>query len=309
MDECFAGIDISKATLDVVKRPSNEHWTVSNNEEGFAEIIGHLKGVKLVVLEATGGLQVAVTAALLNAEIPVVAVNPRQIRDFAKSIGILAKTDHVDAKVIARFAETIRPQVRLLKDEEMLQLEAIVVRRRQLVSMLTEEKNRLHMAPKKIKKDIEEHIDWLQKRLHEIDKEMDGFIKNSPAWREKEKILRSVPGVGPILTATLLCELPELGTLDRKKIAALVGVAPFNRDSGKFKGTRCVWGGRAAVRAVLYMSTLSALRFNPAIKDFYQRLRSSGKKPKQAITACMRKLLTILNCIVKTGETWQFNFS
>ncbi|MBF0515605.1 MAG: IS110 family transposase [Nitrospirae bacterium] len=309
MNECFAGIDISKATLDVVILPSNEHWTVSNNETGFAEIIERLKAVKLVVLEATGGLQVAVTAALLNAGIPVVAVNPRQIRDFAKAIGVLAKTDHVDANVIARFAGTIRPQVRLLKNEEMLQLEAIVVRRRQLVSMQIEEKNRLHIAPNKVKKDIEEHIESLQKRLHEIDKEMDRFIKSSPAWREKEKILRSVPGVGPILVATLLCELPELGTLDRKKIAALVGVAPFNRDSGKFSGTRSVWGGRAAVRAVLYMSTIAAIRFNPAIKEFYQRLRSAGKKPKQAITACMRKLLTILNSIVKTGAPWQFNCS
>ncbi|MBF0517496.1 MAG: IS110 family transposase, partial [Nitrospirae bacterium] len=257
MNECFAGIDVSKATLDVVIRPSNEHWTVNNDEKGFAEIIEHLKGVKLVVLEATGGLQVAVTAALFNTGIPVVAVNPRQIRDFAKAIGVLAKTDHVDANVIARFAGTIRPQVRLLKNEEMLQLEAIVVRRRQLVSMQIEEKNRLHIAPNKVKKDIEEHIESLQKRLHEIDKEMDRFIKSSPAWREKEKILRSVPGVGPILVATLLCELPELGTLDRKKIAALVGVAPFNRDSGKFSGTRSVWGGRAAVRAVLYMSTIA----------------------------------------------------
>nr|ADI87770.1 transposase [uncultured Nitrospirae bacterium MY4-5C]ADI87787.1 transposase [uncultured Nitrospirae bacterium MY4-5C] len=309
MNERFAGIDVSKATLDVVIGPSNEHWTVNNDEKGFAEIIERLKGVNLVVLEATGGLQVAVTAALLNASIPVVAVNPRQIRDFAKSIGVLAKTDHIDAKVIARFAETIRPQVRLLKDEETLQLNAIVVRRRQLVDIHTEEKNRLYIAPKKIKKDIEEHLDWLKKRLNEIDKEIDRFIKNSPVWREKEKILRSVPGVGPILTATLLCELPELGVLDRKKISALVGVAPFNRDSGKFRGTRCVWGGRTAVRAVLYMGTLSAIRFNPAIKEFYQRLRSTGKKPKQAITACMRKLLTILNSIVKTGNTWQFNFS
>lgn len=309
MSECFAGIDVSKATLDVVMRPSDEHWTVNNDEKGFAEIIEHLKEVKLVVLEATGGLQVAVTAALLNAGIPVVAVNPRQIHDFAKAIGVLAKTDHVDAKVIARFAETVRPQVRSIKDEEMQQLEAIVVRRRQLSSMLTEEKNRLHMASKQIKKKIEEHIEWLQKRLHEIDKEMDGLIKNSPAWREKQELLNSVPGVGPVLTATFLSELPELGTLDRRKIAALVGVAPFNRDSGKFKGTRSVWGGRAAVRAVLYMSTLSAMRFNPAIKEFYQRLLASGKKPKLAITACMRKLLTIINSIVKTGSPWQPNFS
>jgi transposase len=259
----------------------------------------------LVVLEATGGLERAAVAILAAKRLPVVVVNPRQVRDFAKSKGILAKTDKLDALVIAQFAQAIRPELRPLKTMEAQALEAILSRRRQIVQMLTAEKNRLHSAPGWTKKDIRLHIAWLEKRLEKIEKELEGMIRKSPLWRVKDELLRTVKGVGPVLSQSLLSDLPELGSLDRKKIAVLVGVAPMNRDSGKFRGRRMVLGGRAEIRSVLYMATVAAIRFNPVIGAFHERLIKAGKAPKVAITACMRKLLTILNAMMKNQTPWR----
>ena len=261
---------------------------------------------KLIVLEASGGLERRAIAALAGARLPVVAVNPRQVRDFAKATGRLAKTDAIDAEVLALFAERIRPEVRPLPDEETQELQALVVRRRQVVDMITAEKNRLSAAPpsKRVRTAIGKTIKWLQKQLEEIDNDLDGAVRKSPAWREKDDLLNSVKGVGPVLSRTLLSMVPELGTLGRRQISALIGVAPLNRDSGTQRGRRSVWGGRASVRAVLYMCALAAIRSNPAIRAFYERLVAAGKLPKVAIVACMRKLLTILNAILRTKTPW-----
>jgi transposase len=242
--------------------------------------------------------------ALAAEGLPVVVMNPRQIRDFAKATGRLAKTDRIDARVIARFAEAVRPEIREIKTEEMQALTALGLRRRQIIQMITSEKNRLTTASKWTREDIKEHISWLEKRLDDVTKELEKSIRNSPIWREKDDLLRSVPGVGPVLSATLLSQLPELGSLNRKQIAALVGVAPLNRDSGQFRGKRCIWGGRASVRCALYMATLVATRFNPAIAAFYRRLRIAGKEHKVALTACMRKLLTMLNAMARDRAHW-----
>lgn len=307
MERCFVGIDVSKDVLDVVIRPSEEYFRVTNDEKGFCLLLERLKeyDVVKVLLEATGGLQIAVVAALATAGLPVVAINPRQIRDFARSLGVLAKTDRLDAKIIAKYAEFYNPEVRPLKDGEAQELTAVMVRHRQIVGMITEEKNRLTTANQRVKANILEHIEWLKKRLDENDKAIKTFIESSAVWKAKYELLRSVPGVGPVLSATILSDLPELGTVNNKEIAALVGVAPFNQDSGKLRGKRTILGGRAYVRSVLYMSTLSAIQHNPAIKAFYKRLRAAGKKPKQAITASMRKLLTILNSILKSKTPWK----
>jgi transposase len=261
---------------------------------------------KLIVLEATGGLERRALAALAGASLPVVAVNPRQVRDFARATGQLAKTDAIDAAVLALFAERIRPQVRPLRDEETQELEALVVRRRQVVDMLTAEKNRLVAAPpsKRVRTAIGRTIKWFQKQLEEIDSDLDSAVKGSPIWREKDDLLQSVPGVGKVLSRTLLSLVPELGTLGKKQLAALVGVAPLNWDSGQYRGRRRVWGGRAHVRAVLYMGALVAARFNPVIRAFHARLVAAGKLPKVALVACMRKLLTILNAMVRDRTPW-----
>jgi len=250
-------------------------------------------------------METALVGAAATARLPVVVVNPRQVRDFAKSVGALAKTDAIDARVLARFAEAVRPEVRPLKDKEASQFSALIARRRQLVEMLTAEKNRLATAPEAIHPSIEEHIAWLEQRLDDINGKLKKAIKKSPVWRAKDQLLRTAPGVGFVFSATLVAGLPELGALNRKRIAALVGVAPFNRDSGKYRGRRCIWGGRGSIRAVLYMATLTAIRFNPVIRAFYLRLCAAGKEKKVALTACMRKLLTILNAMVKTGTPWQ----
>jgi transposase len=287
--------------------PEGESWSATNDEEGITQVVKRLKSLRprLVVLEATGGMETALVGAAATARLPVVVVNPRQVRDFAKSVGALAKTDAIDARVLARFAEAVRPEVRPLKDKEASQLSALIARRRQLVEMLTSEKNRLGSALEAIHPSIEEHIEWLEQRLTDINGKLRKAIKKSPVWRAKEQLLRTAPGVGAVLSATLVAGLPELGALNRKRIAALVGVAPFNRDSGKYRGKRCIWGGRGSVRAVLYMATLAATRFNPVIRAFYLRLCAAGKEKKVALTACMRKLLTILNAMVKTGTPWQ----
>lgn len=305
--EHFIGIDVAKAHLDIAVLPSGESWTVSNDEMGIDTLVQRLQALSptCVVLEATGGLEMPVTAALAAVKLPVVVVNPRQTRDFAKATGQLAKTDAIDAHILARFGQAIRPEPRPFKDTQTQELAALLVRRRQLVDMLTAEQNRLATAPKGVRRGIKAHIRWLEERLQDVDTDLTQSIKASPAWREQDQLLRSVPGVGPILSISLLAGLPELGTLNRRQIAALVGVAPFNCDSGTYRGKRRIWGGRASLRTVLYMSTLSAVRCNPIIRAFYERLRSAGKAYKVAMTACMRKLLTILNAMVKNHTPWQ----
>lgn len=304
---CFVGVDVSKAELEVGVVPEGETCKIPHDRGGIATLVERLSAMspQLVVLEATGGLEVPLAAAMAASGLPVVVVNPRQVRDFARASGKLAKTDSIDALVLASFGQAMRPQVRPLKDEETQELKALHTRRLQMVEMLTAEKNRLHRTfDGRVRKDIQQHIAWLEKRIKEADKGLRDLIKNTPIWREKDAIIRSMPGAGPALSSTLLCELPELGTLNHKQIAALVGLAPFNCDSGKYRGQRHIWGGRAKVRSALYMSTLAAIRFNPVIRAFHQRLIEVGKKPKVAITACMRKLLTILNAMMRDRSNW-----
>jgi transposase len=307
MNETWVGIDVSKEWLDVFVAPVGERMRVRNDEGGFAPLTKKLKQAapKLIVLEASGGYQAAVVAALSVEKLPVAVVNPRQVRDFGRSLNQLAKTDRLDAQLLARFAEVVKPEPKPLRDEETLLLEALATRRRQLVEMITAESNRLAQSPRALRREIQAHIDWLKKRLKDLNRELDETIRNSPAWREKEDLLRGVPGVGRVLTVTLLSAVPELGKLDRKEIAALVGVAPLNRDSGKHIGKRSCWGGRAAVRGPLYMATLSATKHNPVIRAFYQRLCGAGKAKKTALVACMRKLITILNAMMHSGNRWQ----
>lgn len=305
--EIFIGIDVAKASLDIAIHPEGRVWSCRNEEAEFTVLAKQLcqQEPKLIVLEATGGLELPVVAALASAGLPVVVVNPRQVRDFAKATGQLAKTDRIDAGVLAHFGEAVRPAIRPLKDQKTRELDALLTRRRQLTDMLTAEKNRLSSAPTSVRKDIKQHITWLEKRLRDANNGLNSAIKDSPLWREHDEILQSTPGVGPVLSVTLLAELPELGTLNRRRIAALAGVAPFNRDSGRFRGKRAIWGGRAEVRSVLFMSTLSAVRCNPVIRAFYQRLTKAGKQHKVAMTACMRKLLTILNIMIKNQTSWR----
>jgi transposase len=303
--QVFVGIDVSKAQLDMALRPEGR-FSASNDEAGFAQILERLKAAPptLVVLEATGGLEIPITGVLAAAGVPVVVVNPRQVRDFAKATGKLAKTDALDAQVLAHFAEVLRPALRPLPDAQTQALAALLARRRQLVEMLTAEKNRLSSAPTPVRKSLRTHIAWLERELRHTDRDLAHAIQESPVWREKDDLLQSVPGIGPVGTSTLLANLPELGTLTGKQIAALVGVAPLNRDSGTWRGKRTVWGGRAHVRAILYMSALAATRFNPVIRVFYQRLCAAGKAKKVALTACMRKLLIILNAMMKHRTRW-----
>ena len=303
----FIGIDVSKAHLDLAIRPSGEGWQVDNDPAGIQLLVERVRKLAptLLVLEATGGYEVAATAALAAAGLPVAVVNPRQARDFAKSLGRLAKTDRIDAAVLAHFGEATRPPVRPLADEQSQQLQAILTRRRQLIEMLVAEKNRLHQAHSLVRTRVQEHIAWLEAELDELDKDLHQRLRASAVWREKEDLLRSVKGVGPVTCTTLLADLPELGQLNRKQIAALVGVAPLNRDSGKMHGKRVIWGGRACVRNVLYLATLSASRYNPVIKAHYQHLLKMGKLKKVALVACMRKLLTILNAMLRSGKAWQ----
>lgn len=309
--QVFVGIDVSKARLDVGFAPKSEVLSVDNADEGIATIVEHLAelDVALVVLEATGGFEAPVVAALSAAGIPVVLINPRQVRDFARATGRLAKTDAIDAQILAEFAMAVRPKIRALPDEATSELKALSARRRQLTEMIVAEKNRLCSASKSVRPHIEAHIRWLKDELDRIDDDILNTIKNNSLFQGKDTLLKSVPGVGPVISATLLSELPELGSLNRKQIAALVGVTPFNRDSGKFRGKRTIWGGRTYVRRALYMGTLSATRFNPVIKEFYHRLLEAGKSPKVALVACMRKLLTILNAIVKYQRAWQASYS
>ena len=309
MTAVFVGVDISKDRLDVVLRPSEEHFVFENNSEGIVKVVFEMQKIEpqAVVLEATGGIEMPLAAALATAQLPVAVVNPRQVRDFAKATGRLAKTDRIDASILAHFAEAVRPQVRPVADETQRHLADLVSRRRQIIEMLMSEKNRLSTSSGVIATDIRSHIRWLEKRLSRIDDDLAAQIRDSAAWRDKEDLLRSVPGVGRTLAVTLLANLPELGHLDRKQIAALVGVAPINRDSGRMRGTRGTWGGRAYVRSVLYMAAVSAIRCNPRIRAFWARLQDAGKPGRVALVACMRKLLTILNAMVRSGEAWHIS--
>ena len=306
-ESTYVGIDVAKAQVDVAVRPTGQTWTITYDDAGIQELVSQLKTLEpaLVLLEATGGLELPMVVALATAALPVVVVNPRQVRDFAKATGTLAKTDTLDAAVLAHFADAIRPDVRPLRDAETQVLASLVARRHQVVAMLVSEKNRLRRAISAVRPRVEAHIAWLEQELEDLDQGLRQTLRQSPLWREKDDLLRTVPGVGEQLSLTLLAYLPELGTLDRRQAAALVGVAPFNRDSGTLRGKRTVWGGRARIRAVLYMGALVASQYNPVIRDFYRRLLAAGKPKKLALTACMRKLLVILNSMLKHRSPWR----
>lgn len=300
------GIDVSKKQLDVFVRPQSERQSFANDAGGIVALLEYVGGVRpsRVIVEATGGYEMEAVMALTMQKLPVCVVNPKQVRDFAKAIGRLAKTDALDAEVLAHFGEAVRPEPRAISDEATLELAALVQRRQQLLEMLTAEKNRWQLARKSARQSIEKVIQVLKRELGETDKTLKERIRETPVWREKEDLLRSAKGVGPVLAATLLSNLPELGKLNRRQIAALVGVAPYNRDSGSHRGRRTIWGGRADVRQPLYMAAVTARRCNPAIKALYERLVASGKPKKVALTACMRKLLCTLNAMVRTNKTW-----
>lgn len=302
----YLGIDVSKARLDIATLPDGETWTVTNDDKGVAALVLRVAALApaLVVLEATGGFELLAALTLADAGLPVAVVNPRQVRDFGRALGRLAKTDALDASLLATFAERVRPEPRPLPDAAARHLESLVTRRRQLVEMLTAEKNRLGVAHGPVKRDIGQHLRWLAKRLADVDGALQDAVTASPLYHAKATLLRSVPGVGPVTTLTLLATLPELGHLSRHQIAALVGVAPLNRDSGTMRGKRMVWGGRAPVRATLYMAALVGVKHNPALRAFYGRLRAAGKPFKVAATACMRKLLTILNAMLRHNRRW-----
>lgn len=301
------GVDVSKRTLDLAVHLTAESWAVRHDPEGMAAALVRLQELQpeCVVIEATGGLELPFAALLASAGQPVRLVNPRQARDFAKACGRLAKTDRVDAASLAHMGAALNLQPRPLPEAEQQALGALVTRRRQLVEMLTAEGNRLERTPQDIQERIRAHLAWLRRELRDVDKEVHDAIRASDAWKAQDELLRSMPGIGPVTSVTLLADLPELGQLDHKQIAALVGVAPFNRDSGTLRGRRTVWGGRANVRQVLYMATLVATRFNPVIRAFYQRLLEAGKLKKVALVACMHKLLIHLNAMVKTNVAWR----
>jgi transposase len=305
----FVGIDVAQAEFVVALAPTGERWTMANEPTAVRGLVTRLQalGPALIVLEATGGLEAALAAMLAEVGLPVVVVNPRQVRDFAKATGRLAKTDAVDAAVLALFAERIRPAVRPLADADTRRLGALLARRRQLLEMLVAEQHRLARAEVAVARDVRAHIAWLRKRVGSLDDELQRAVRASPVWRAKDDLLQSVPAVGPVLARTLLAELPELGTLNRKQIAALVGVAPLNRDSGTLRGRRMVWGGRASVRTTLYLAAMCGTRFNPVLRAFYQRLLAAGKPKKVAQVACARKLLTILNAMARAGTPWHLD--
>ncbi len=313
MDEIlrFVGIDVSKDHLDVHVRPDDREQRFTYDNDGLTALVKMQTEMKpsLIVIEATGGYEQAVVAILAAQQLPVVVVNARRVRDFARATGQLAKTDRLDAAVLSDFGEKLRPQLRTWPDESREELKALLVRRRQLVDMITAEKNRQATASKRIRRHIQTHIDWLQKRLSEIDQDLGGMIQKSPMWKAKDDILQSAPGIGPTTSMTMLAALPELGSLNRHTIAALVGVAPMNKDSGKFRGRRVIQAGRHSVRTILFMATLVATKHNPVIRAFYQRLLATGKPKMVAITACMRKLLTILNSMLKTGSHWNSEYA
>ena len=304
--ECFIGIDVSKDTLDVHTLPEGNVFQFANDPDGIKAICKKFSKLHptIIVIEATGGFQIPVATVLGLKKFPVAVVNPRQVRDFAKAKGRLAKTDKIDAEMLALFGKQMEPEVRPLKDEQAQEMSAFMARRNQLVRMLVMEKNRFSRSYGSVKNDIAKNIDWLEERLAEIDTHLGKMVRASPLWRERDDLLRSVPGVGNVLSRALLSNLPELGTLNRRSIAALVGVAPLNCDSGKHRGRRRIWGGRSDVRSILYMAVLTAKKYNPVIRDFYNRLKEAGKPHKVAAVASMRKLITILNAMVRSGQSW-----
>jgi transposase len=300
------GIDVSKDWLDIVVIPSGETWRIENTEEKMGVLIEKLETLKpeRIVIEATGGYERLVTTKLYLAGLPVCRVNPRRVRYFARSLGQLAKTDKLDAQVLARFGEMVKPALTQLPSEQEQLLSALLSRREQLLAILVAEKNRQGTAPAEISSSLKEHVTWLKKQLKELDKKVDAFINDTPNLKEKDDLLQEVEGVGKRTSAKLIADVPELGACDRKQIAALIGTAPYSRDSGRMKGQRAISGGRPDVRSVLYMAALTATRCNPVIKEFYQRLLKAGKKKKVAIVACMRKLLTILNAMLRDRKHW-----
>jgi len=306
--EHFVGIDVAKDRLDVHLRPSGESFAVTRDGEGLVELVDRLQRLapRLVVMEATGGYETIVASAVAAAHLPLAVVNPRQIRDFARATGKLAKTDAIDAAAIAHFAEAIRPPARPIAEPEAQALGELVARRRQVIEMMVAERNRRRRATQhRVVRAIDRHLELLQTELSELDRDIDGAIRGSPAWQADADLLASVPGVGPATLRTLIAELPELGRLDRRKIAALVGVAPINRDSGTMRGRRSIAGGRPAVRTALFMAALVASQKNPVIAPYYAKLRAAGKTGKQALTACIRKLVVILNAILRDRKPWQ----
>lgn len=305
--DIFVGIDVSKKQLDVAVFPKGTAWSTLNENVSHQELVKALTRLRptLVVLEATGGYETAVAFALIEAGLPVAVVNPRQVRDFAKATGRLAKTDRLDAQILAQFASAVRPPISQPPGKAAQELAALVARRRQLVELLTAERNRLHIAHPSLRSHIRKLNETLKSSIQELDLQLQQRIETDSVWKEKAELLKTAPGIGSVSAVTLIAQLPELGTLNRREVAALVGVAPFNRDSGQHRGKRKVWGGRSTIRAVLYMSTITATRYNPALKLFYQRLRAAGKPAKVALTACMRKLATILNAMLKQNQPWQ----
>lgn len=301
----YVGMDVSKATIDVCVS-DGELWQVPNDDQSMEELCARIGALRaaLVVLEATGGYELRAAGALATAGIPVAVVNPRQVRNYARSVGQLAKTDRIDASILVRFAAMVRPEPRPLPDDATRELEALLTRRRQLVEMSTAEQNRLGTAPATTRKQIKAHIAWLRRQLAKVEEDIDGLIRRSPLFRAKDDLLQSVPGIGDATSRTLIALLPELGTLNGRQIAALVGVAPFNQDSGTLRGRRRVWGGRARVRTALYMAALVGTRKNPTLQALYSRLRAAGKPAKVALVACMRKLLVIVNAMVRDGRVW-----
>ena len=306
-EPCFVGIDVAKAQRDIALRPSGERWTVPNDADGVVTLVERLQPLHptLIVLEATGGLERVATAALATAGLPVVVVTPRQARDVARATGQLAKTDALDARALAHFADVIRPTPRPLPDAQTQELRALLGRRQQLIVMRTAEQHRLAGTSGRLHTDIEAHITWLNARLAMLDNDLETLLRASPLWRENDDLLQRAPGIGPVCARTLVLALPELGTLKRQQIAALVGVAPLNGDSGTLRGRRVIWGGRAPVRTVLSMGTLVATRYNPRIKAFYERLLAAGKAKKVALTACMHTFLTILTAMLTHRTPWQ----
>ncbi len=307
-DAVFVGVDVSKDWLDVSARPGLRHKRFKNDPKGIARATSFLVGLstEIVAVDSTGGLENSIVASLGVAGVPVVVVNPRQVREFARATGKLAKTDAIDAEVLAHFAEAIKPEVRPLPTAEAQELKALLTRRYQVVEMLVAEKSRLaRQRIRVVQRRLEQHIGFLERELDDLDRELKQMIEESPMWRAKDEILRSVPGIGPVASVTLLSGVPELGTVSHKQIAALVGVAPLNRDSGVYRGKRSIWGGRGRIRRTLYMAALSATRVNPAIRDFYHRLTEAGKPKMVAIVACMRKLLVILNSMLRHGSYWR----
>jgi transposase len=307
MNEVWVGVDVSKHRLDVAVRPGDESWSQQNSQAGIKTLTRRLKKLspQRIVLEATGGYEYELALRLSKAGLPVAVVNPRQVRDFARAVGKLAKTDPIDAKILSHFAEAVKPTCRPVKDPKLDELDQLVTRHRQLVEMIVAERNRRMSLRGDAQNDIDVTIRFLQGRLKQVDERLKMLIDKDPEWNRRAELLNTVPGVGPVLISSLIAELPELGTINRKQIASLVGVAPFNNDSGKSRGRRHIWGGRAHLRALLYMAIIAGLRFNPTIRAFYQHLRQAGKPAKVALVACMRKLLTQLNAMAKASQTWE----